>query len=142
MLFGAPSPLVRWLILLLALPVSASAEQPFAFATTPGQLPKAIVPRHYDLHLQPDLANRTTAGTVRIEFEALSPVTEVVLNALELEIDAARLLNGDSAPVPLSARLDAEKPCPSLSPPAGMSSKSTIAAASARRPGDFLSTNT
>lgn len=109
MLFGAPSPLVRWLILLLALPVSASAEQPFAFATTPGQLPKAIVPRHYDLHLQPDLANRTTAGTVRIEFEALSPVTEVVLNALELEIDAARLLNGDSAPVPLSARLDAEK---------------------------------
>src|ERR1019366_3824212 len=84
------------------------AEKPFAFADTPGQLAKAAMPRHYDLRIQPDLAGRTTIGTVRVDLEVLTPVPELVLNALQLEITAAALVDDPARPQPLTARLDAE----------------------------------
>lgn len=71
------------------------AEAPFSFATTPGKLPKSVVPRHYRIHLDPDPSALTTTGTVEVELEILKPVTEVVFNALELEISQATL---DGAP--------------------------------------------
>ncbi len=88
------------------LPAAGLAEKPFAFAATPGQLPKTAVPRHYALRLQPDLAARTTAGTATIELEVLAPVTELVLNALDLEIDSAALVDNPAAPLALTPRLD------------------------------------
>src|SRR5580692_3581993 len=33
---------------------SAAAENPFAFESTPGKLPKNVVPRHYAIHITPD----------------------------------------------------------------------------------------
>jgi aminopeptidase N len=81
------------------------AEKPFSFAETPGQLPKTVVPRHYALRIQPDLAARTATGTARIELEVAQPVAEIVLNALELTIGAATL--DDAAP--LAPQLDPEK---------------------------------
>jgi len=102
------SPFLRfgWWLLLAALPCSLLAEQPFSFASTPGQLPKSIVPRNYTLRIQPDLPQRTFRGTARITIEVLEPVTEVVLNALELEIDAVTLITQGEAVQTLNARLD------------------------------------
>ena len=95
------------------------AEKPFSFADTPGQLPKTAIPRHYDLRIQPDLAARTMTGSVRIELDVLSPVPELVLNALQLEITAAALLDDPARPQPLAVRLDAEKQTLALALPGG-----------------------
>ena len=95
------------------------AEKPFSFADTPGQLPKTARPRHYELRIQPDLAARTTTGTARIELEVLSPAPELVLNALELEITAAALVDDPARPQPLTVRLDAEKETLALALPGG-----------------------
>lgn len=96
--------------------VLGRAEEPFRFETTPGQLPKTAVPRHYTLRITPDLPARTIAGTARIDFTARSPLTEIVLNALELEIDSAALLSPDGNRQPLGHRLDPEKQILVLTP--------------------------
>jgi aminopeptidase N len=103
---------LRWMLflvclLLVAAGPTASAESPFSFATTPGQLPKTVVPRHYDLQLRPDLEKFTTRGSVVIDIEVLKPVREIVLNALDLEITKASLL--DPKETALAHRLDADK---------------------------------
>jgi aminopeptidase N len=100
-----------WRVLLLVLCVTPGlrAEAPFRFADTPGQLPKATLPRHYELRLQPDLDARTTAGTARIELEQLEPSREIILNALELDITAAALLDDPAHPETFSTRLDPKK---------------------------------
>jgi aminopeptidase N len=103
-----PHPL-RVLLAVFVLPAALFAEKPFSFADTPGQLPKDVVPRHYTLRIQPDLAARTTAGTATIELEVLAPVTELVLNAHELAIDSAALVDNPAAPGPLTPRLDPAK---------------------------------
>src|SRR5262249_30363919 len=48
-------PLLLVLVALLVTRAAAAAE-PFAFATTPGLLPKTVVPLHYAIDLKPDLA--------------------------------------------------------------------------------------
>ncbi|MDI1337305.1 MAG: M1 family metallopeptidase [Lacunisphaera sp.] len=97
------------LLLCCALPAALFAEKPFAFATTPGQLPKTVVPRHYTLRIAPDLTARTTTGIARIELEVLAPVTELVLNANELAIDSATLTDDPAAPRSLAPKLDPAK---------------------------------
>lgn len=97
-----------WPALLLLLPTLLLAEAPFAFDTTPGELPKTVVPKHYTLTFEPDLAQRTFRGEATIAVEVREPVTEVMLNALELEIDTASLLDESAAPVPLEATLNGE----------------------------------
>ncbi|MBI2813606.1 MAG: M1 family metallopeptidase [Opitutae bacterium] len=96
----------RAVLLACCLPAALLAEKPFAFADTPGQLPKTAVPRHYALRIQPDLAARTTTGTATIELEVLQSVTELVLNANELIIDSAALVDDPAVPRPLVARID------------------------------------
>ncbi|GAB1488252.1 M1 family metallopeptidase [Opitutaceae bacterium] len=105
----------------MILPLAAvRGEAPFRFETTPGQLPKTTVPRHYTLRIAPDLAQRTLTGTARIDFDVRVPVTEIVLNALELEIDSAALVGPDGARQPLSHRLDPEKQTLLLAPATGL----------------------
>ena len=43
------------LITVLAWCAAAGAAEPYAFATTPGMLPKTAVPLHYAVDLTPDL---------------------------------------------------------------------------------------
>ncbi len=57
--------------------------------TNPYRLPRTVLPRRYDLHLVPDLDAATFAGTVAVEVEVVEPTAEVVLNAIELEVDEA-----------------------------------------------------
>ncbi len=63
----------------------------FKFESTPGKLPKDIVPRHYAIHLKPDLEKFITTGKVQIQVEVLKPAKEIVLNALAMEITKAAI---------------------------------------------------
>jgi puromycin-sensitive aminopeptidase len=57
--------------------------------TDPHRLPRTVVPSRYDLTLRPDLDEATFSGSVRIDVGVSEPVTEIVLNAIELEVDEA-----------------------------------------------------
>ncbi|KQQ86792.1 hypothetical protein ASF77_19040 [Massilia sp. Leaf139] len=76
---------------------AAQAEVPFAFATTPGKLPKDVIPLLYDAHLVPDIAADTFRGRQRVEIEVLQPTRRIVLNAANLDIERA-VLSGRGMP--------------------------------------------
>jgi aminopeptidase N len=84
-----------------------NAEAPFSYDSTPGQLPKSIYPRVYTIRLEPDLEKLTTRGTETVDFLVLKPVTEIVLNALDLDVTRATLL-GDKE-IALRPQVNAEK---------------------------------
>ena len=58
---------------------------------TPYRLPRHVIPRHYQLRLEPDLASLTITGSLAVDIEVLQPVNEIVLNAAEVEIVSARV---------------------------------------------------
>src|SRR5260370_8831348 len=74
---------------LFALLTTMDAENPYEFASTPGKLPKQVVPLEYSVRIVPDLAKLTFAGTERIKVKATPPIRELVLNSAELEIAKA-----------------------------------------------------
>ncbi|MDE0116327.1 MAG: M1 family metallopeptidase, partial [bacterium] len=55
------------------------------------RLPRTVVPRRYELRLEPDLETFTFAGAVGVDLEVLETVGEIVLNAAELEITGGDL---------------------------------------------------
>jgi aminopeptidase N len=61
----------------------------------PYRLPRAVVPSRYDLSLRPDLDAATFTGSVRIEVTVVEPTDEVVLNAVDLEIDRSSVGGAD-----------------------------------------------
>ena len=83
-------PLAAFLVVAAPL-AGSSAESRFKFESTPGKLPKDIVPRHYRLYLRPDLEKLVTTGKVEIEIEVLKPSRQIVLNALDLDVSAASI---------------------------------------------------
>ncbi len=86
------------LILLTVAPYLAVAAQgPFAFETTPGKLLKTVVPRRYEIRLEPDLNSFVTRGSEVVTVDVLKPVSEIVFNALDLEISAAAISGGDGS---------------------------------------------
>jgi aminopeptidase N len=76
------------------------AEKPFDFATTPGKLPKHVIPTEYSVRLVPNIGNFTFNGRETIKIEVRRPVRELVLNSLEIEIAGAAI---DEKPVPRSS---------------------------------------
>jgi aminopeptidase N len=79
-----------WVALVLGAPL-AGAEAPFAFATTPGSLPKDVVPVEYALLIVPDIAARSFRGTGSYRIEVLGETRQIVLHALNLELVSASL---------------------------------------------------
>jgi len=79
---------------------------PAAPPEDPYRLPRTIVPSRYDLTLRPDLDAATFAGTVRIEVAVVEATAEVVLNAVDLEIDEAAVVAGGDRH-PATVELDA-----------------------------------
>ena len=55
------------------------------------RLPRSVIPSRYVLTLEPDIEGATFAGEEAVSVEIAEPVTQIVLNALELEIDEAWL---------------------------------------------------
>ena len=61
----------------------------------PYRLPRHVVPRHYRLRLEPDLAAATFSGTEVVTVEVAKRTDRVVLNAIELDIHEAWFIAGD-----------------------------------------------
>src|SRR4029077_172390 len=75
-------------LLAIAFMLSArmSAEEPFQFETTPGKLPKQIIPTDYAIRIVPNIDKRTFTGTETVKLDVRAPVHEIVLNALEIGV--------------------------------------------------------
>jgi aminopeptidase N len=88
-------------------PVVVTAEKPFSFKDTPGKLPKDVVPTDYSTRIVPNIYKFTFSGTETVKLSVRSPVHQLVLNALELNIETASL---DGKALPNSAiKIDEEK---------------------------------
>ena len=79
---------------------TATAEKPFDFASTPGKLPKNVVPEEYAIRIIPDLEKKTFTGSETIKITARETVKQFVLNAAEIKITKATL---DAKTVPTAA---------------------------------------
>src|SRR5215468_4833382 len=71
-------------LVLLLIASAARADAPFSFETTPGKLPKTVVPIHYAVDLEPNLSALTARGVVIIDIEVREPTDRLVLNARDL----------------------------------------------------------
>ena len=72
----------------------------------PYRLPATVAPRRYDLELEPDLDAATFRGSASIDVEVREPVSEIVLNALELDIEEAWVALPDGTRVDAAVTLD------------------------------------
>jgi aminopeptidase N len=75
---------------------SASAVAPFDFNTTPGRLPKSVVPLDYRIAIVPDATAKTLRGTETVTLDVRRATRRVVFNTLNLTIRDARV---DGVPV-------------------------------------------
>jgi aminopeptidase N len=85
----APLALIAALIGALAVP--AAAKPPFDFATTPGKLPKDVVPVDYRIAIVPDAVSKTMTGTETIVIDARKAVTTIALNSLNERLTSVQL---------------------------------------------------
>src|SRR6516165_8300817 len=93
-------PRLAFLVLFLVSSLVEAVEKPFNFDETPGKLPKEVVPTEYAVRIVPNLDNFTFAGSETVKLNVRSPLRELVLNALELKIEAAFV---DGKKLPLSS---------------------------------------
>ncbi|HWN64502.1 MAG TPA: M1 family metallopeptidase [Candidatus Binatus sp.] len=77
-----------WLLSII-LPATVTGEKPFNFESTPGKLPKQVVPTEYSIRITPDIERLMFTGSETVKLNVRAPVRELVLNALELEITSA-----------------------------------------------------
>ena len=84
----------------LVIATTLTAENPFEFATTPGKLPKNVVPEEYAIRIVPDIAKKTFTGSETIKLTAREATKQVVLNVAEMKIIKATL---DGKAIPSSA---------------------------------------
>ncbi|MGA2694905.1 MAG: M1 family metallopeptidase [Terriglobales bacterium] len=68
-------------VLLLAFSQLASAQR----------LPSSVVPSHYELFLDPDIAAKTFSGEETIDVQVTARTREIVLNSLDLDISSAQI---------------------------------------------------
>lgn len=59
-------------------------------------LPANVIPRHYDLTLEPDFAKFTYQGHVIIDLDVAEDTTDISLNTLELKINSTKIISGSS----------------------------------------------
>src|SRR5215831_892087 len=93
-------PSLALLVLFLVSSLVEAVEKPFNFDETPGKLPKEVVPTEYAVRIVSNLNNFTFAGSETVKLNVRSPVHQLVLNGLELKIEAASV---DGKELPLSA---------------------------------------
>jgi aminopeptidase N len=95
---------VMMLAFILIAAGGAAAESRYSFDSTPGKLPKSVVPTHYAIELEPNLDNLTLAGLEIIDVEVREPTARLVLNAVGMTLSAAAIDNEmQSADITLDA---------------------------------------
>ena len=95
-----------------------ASEKPFSFKDTPGKLPKDVVPTDYSVRIVPDIDKLTFAGTETVKLNVRRRVRQLVLNALELKIEAASI---DGKELPGSIiKTDAKNELLTLALPSGL----------------------
>jgi aminopeptidase 2 len=57
-------------------------------------LPANVIPRHYDLTLEPDFKNLSYEGHVIIDLDVVEDTTSISLNTLELKLHSANITSG------------------------------------------------
>ena len=62
-------------------------------APNPHRLPSSVVPSHYRIKLEPDLEKATFIGSVEIEVEVNNPTDTIQMNAADLAIQSARVVD-------------------------------------------------
>jgi aminopeptidase N len=82
----------------LILSVTVQAEAPFSFESTPGKLPKEVVPESYDIRIKPDIEKRSFTGSEIVVLNVRKPVKTITLNANAMTIASAKLFgtNGEN----------------------------------------------
>jgi aminopeptidase N len=95
------------LVLLLSIPVPALAEPVFSFDSTPGRLPKTVVPVHYAIDLTPDLESLKLAGVETVDIEVREPTARLILNAVETTFGSVTL-DDDAQPAEIALDATAE----------------------------------
>jgi puromycin-sensitive aminopeptidase len=96
--------------------VAEQTEKPTGSTThaddNPYRLPRTVVPRRYDLALEPDLPTARFTGSVTVTVDVAEPTRTVVLNAAELEIEEAWVEPADDADVDPSEHAPTDTPAP------------------------------
>ena len=89
--------MLRRLVLCLALAGSAALPAAaFDLDSTPGKLPKDVLPQAYTVSLAPDIAKDTISGTERVTLRVRRATAKIVLNTLDITIGSAKV---DGVPV-------------------------------------------
>lgn len=74
------------------------------------RLPKNVVPKHYELHLVPNLEKFTFSGKTRVKVSIVNSTKEIVLNSLDLVLTSVKLQYGEGDSVttlnPVEVRLE------------------------------------
>jgi aminopeptidase N len=86
---------------------SLRAEEKFSMSTTPGKLPKDIIPRAYVIHLEPNTDSLVTIGSESIAVEVLKPTDRIVINAVDTDISRASL-SGTHTSEELTPQIDSK----------------------------------
>ena len=73
------------------------------------RLPRSVVPERYDLEISPDLGTARFTGRESVALDVVERVSEVVLNAAELEIASAVLVGAGGASLPAAVELDPDE---------------------------------
>jgi aminopeptidase 2 len=58
-------------------------------------LPANVIPKHYDLTLEPDFQKLTYEGTVIIDLDVAEESNSISLNTLEIDIHNTKVLSGE-----------------------------------------------
>ncbi|MDB5918835.1 MAG: aminopeptidase [Massilia sp.] len=89
--------------------IPAHAEAPYKFGATPGKLPKDVVPVQYAAHLIPNITDNTFLGAETVEIDVLGATSRIMLNVVNIDIDAASLAGKDIGEVKLTPLIDKEQ---------------------------------
>jgi len=66
------------------------------------RLPRTATPSHYELTIEPHLEARTFRGAEDVRITVHEPVQEIVLNAVDLQVEDGRLTNGNGTKLDVS----------------------------------------
>jgi aminopeptidase N len=83
--------LAATIVLVLSMSGGALAEATYSFDTTPGKLPKTVVPLRYAIELTPDFKSLGIAGVEVVDVEVREPTARLTLNAVNMTLEAASI---------------------------------------------------